>query len=60
MPKDIEVLFFALSLLIVDSLVLLNRELLVAKPTAAKQIDGLLNIVNQEKFNFLKIYYDNN
>ena len=25
-----------------------------------KQIDGLLNIVNQEKFNLLKIYYDNN
>lgn len=27
---------------------------------ADKQIDGLLNIVNQEKFNLLKKYYDNN
>lgn len=27
---------------------------------ADKQIDGLLNIVNQEKFNLLKDYYDNN
>ena len=27
---------------------------------ADKQIDGLLNIVNQEKFNLLKEYYDNN
>jgi predicted ABC-type ATPase len=26
---------------------------------ADKQIDGLLNIVNHEKFNFLKNYYDN-
>jgi hypothetical protein len=44
-----EVLRFALSLLIVDSLVLLNRELLVAKLTADKQINGLLNIVNEVK-----------
>jgi predicted ABC-type ATPase len=27
---------------------------------ADKQIDGLLNIVNQEKFNLLKNHYDNN
>lgn len=27
---------------------------------ADKQIDGLLNVVNHEKFNFLKNYYDNN
>ncbi len=27
---------------------------------ADKQIDGLLNIANQEKFNLLKKYYDNN
>lgn len=27
---------------------------------ADKQIDGLLSIVNQEKFNLLKKYYDNN
>ena len=27
---------------------------------ADKQIDGLLNIVNQEKYNLLKTYYDNN
>ena len=27
---------------------------------ADKQIDGLLNIVNQVKFNLLKNYYDNN
>ena len=27
---------------------------------ADKQIDGLLNIVNQEKFNLLKKYYENN
>ena len=31
-----------------------NHELL-----ADKQIDGLLNIVNQMKFNLLKNYYDN-
>ncbi len=27
---------------------------------ADKQIDGLLNIINKEKFNLLKKYYDNN
>lgn len=27
---------------------------------ADKQIDGLLNIANHEKFNLLKNYYDNN
>lgn len=27
---------------------------------ADKQIDGLLNIINKEKFNLLKNYYDNN
>jgi len=27
---------------------------------ADKQTDGLLNIINQEKFNLLKNYYDNN
>ena len=27
---------------------------------ADKQIDGLLTIVNQEKFNLLKNHYDNN
>ena len=27
---------------------------------ADKKIDGLLNIVNEEKFNLLKDYYDNN
>lgn len=27
---------------------------------ADKQIDGMLNVVNQKKFNLLKNYYDNN
>ncbi len=27
---------------------------------ADKKFDGLLNIVNQDKFNLLKSYYDNN
>lgn len=26
---------------------------------ADKQIDGVLNIINQEKFNLLKSFYDN-
>ena len=27
---------------------------------ADKQIDGVINMINQEKFNLLKNYYDNN
>jgi len=57
--KGIENLF-DIYLPIVDGALIFDNSEGKHELLADKQIDGLLNIVNYEKFNFLKNYYDNN
>ncbi|WP_026711564.1 zeta toxin family protein [Flavobacterium filum] len=51
---------FDIYLSIVDGALLFDNSEGQHELFADKQIDGLLNIVNQEKFNLLKNHYDNN
>lgn len=51
---------FDIYLPIVDGALIFDNSIGRHKLLAEKQISGLLNIVNLEKFNLLKSYYDNN
>lgn len=51
---------FDIYLPIVDGTLIFDNSAGKHELIADKQIDGLLNIQNQEKFNLLKEYYDNN
>lgn len=50
---------FDIYLPIVDGALIFDNSEGMHELIADKQIDGLLNISNQEKFNLLKKYYDN-
>ncbi len=50
---------FDIYLSIVDGLLIFDNSEGEHQLIADKQIDGILNIANQEKFNLLKSYYDN-
>lgn len=50
---------FKIYLPIVDGALIFDNSEGKHELLADKQIDGLLNIVNQDKFNLLKNYYDN-
>ncbi len=56
--REIENLF-DIYLPIVDGALIFDNSEGMHELIADKQIDGLLNISNQEKFNLLKKYYDN-
>jgi predicted ABC-type ATPase len=51
---------FDIYLSIVDGALIFDNSVGKHKLLADKRIDGLLNVVNQEKFNLLKKQYDNN
>lgn len=51
---------FDIYLPIVDGALIFDNSEGEHKLLAEKQIDGMLNILNQEKFNLLKKHYDNN
>jgi predicted ABC-type ATPase len=51
---------FTIYLPIVDGALIFDNSAGKYELLADKQIDGLLNIVNKEKFNLLRSYYDNN
>lgn len=50
---------FGIYLPIVDGVLIFDNSEGRHELLAKKQIDGLMNILNREKFNLLKSYYDN-